>query len=83
VLPLLMQRTEAKIVIDTACGALHEARIPVLTVHDSIIVPDSKKREAQKISGKVGSPELVSSQNLSRSSISYRTGCKAQCDFWK
>jgi len=49
VLPLLMQRTEAEIVIDTACRALHEARIPVLTVHDSIIVPVSKKWEAQEI----------------------------------
>jgi hypothetical protein len=44
-----MQRLEAEIVIDTTCSALKEAGIPVLTVHDSIMVPVSRKQEAQEI----------------------------------
>jgi len=48
-LPHRMQKLEADIVINTACRALKKARIPVLTVHDSLIVPISKKQEAQEI----------------------------------
>jgi hypothetical protein len=48
-LPHRMQRLEAEIVIDTTCSALKEAGIPVLTVHDSIMVPVSRKQEAQEI----------------------------------
>jgi hypothetical protein len=44
-----MQKLESEIVIDTACQALKEAKIPVLTVHDSIIVPVSRKEEAKEI----------------------------------
>lgn len=49
VLPYQMQKLESEIVIDTACQALKEAKIPVLTVHDSIIVPVSRKEEAKEI----------------------------------
>jgi hypothetical protein len=48
-LPYKMQKLESEIVIDTACQALKEAKIPVLTVHDSIIVPVSRKEEAKEI----------------------------------
>lgn len=48
-LPHRMQKLEADIVIDSACRELRKARIPVLTVHDSLIVPVSKKQEAQEI----------------------------------
>lgn len=48
-LPLQMQRIESRIVIDTACRMLQENRIPVLPVHDSLIVPVSKREEAQDI----------------------------------
>lgn len=47
-LPLLMQQTEAKIVIDYACDKLRRQNVKVLTVHDSIIVAVTDRPLAER-----------------------------------
>ena len=49
VLPSLMQKIESNIVIDDCVQRLRDANIPVLPMHDAIVVPVSQKEIAQNL----------------------------------